>query len=129
MDIHHIGIATKSIDELAELYGSLLGIQVVHEEELETLRVAFLDLGHGYLELLEPVEASGPVASYLERHGSGIHHLALATDDIDAALDRARHLGITTIDDEPRPGAWGHEVAFLHPRDTGGVLLEFVASH
>lgn len=129
MQFHHIGIATDRIDRLTKMYTRLLGVEVVHEEELESLRVIFLDLGDGYIELLEPINGEGPIARYLDRHGSGIHHMALATDDIVGALERARGLGITTIDDEPRAGAWGHEVAFLHPSDTGGVLVEFVSTH
>jgi len=90
------------------------------------MSVVFLELDDGgYFELLEPT-AGGAIAGYLDREGPGIHHVALATDDIAAALDRARDLGIDLVDEEPRPGAWGHEVAFLHPRSTGGVLVEFV---
>jgi methylmalonyl-CoA/ethylmalonyl-CoA epimerase len=87
--------------------------------------VIFLDCENGYFELLEP-EAEGTIATYLDRNGPGIHHLALATGDIAKALDRAQELGVERIDEEPRPGAWGHEVAFLHPKSTGGILIEFV---
>lgn len=125
MEFDHAGIATEDADELAGLYGDLLEVQVAHEEVFDGMTVRFLDVGGGYLELLEPDE-DGAIADYLERHGPGIHHLALRTDDAAAALERARDLGIEPIDDEPRPGAWGHEVAFLHPASTGGVLLEFV---
>jgi methylmalonyl-CoA/ethylmalonyl-CoA epimerase len=89
------------------------------------MNVVFLDSGGGYFELLEP-DGEGTIADYLDRHGPGIHHLACATDDIEGALDRAEEMGIDRIDEEPRPGAWDHEVAFLHPRSTGGVLIEFV---
>lgn len=125
MRFDHAGIATDDADALAELYGDLLNAPIVHEETFDGMAVSFLDLGTGYLELLEPV-SDGPIADYLDDHGAGIHHLAFATDDIDAALDRARALDIGLVDEEPRPGAWGHDVAFLHPRDTGGVLVEFV---
>lgn len=127
MRFHHAGLATNDLDAIAATYVDLLGAASVHEERLEQLRVRFLDLGNGYLELLEPLQPEGPIARYLEGHGAGIHHLALATPDIGDALATARSLGITAIDDEPRPGAWGHEVAFLHPDDTGGALIEFVA--
>jgi len=125
MEFDHAGLATDDADHLAGLYGTLFDAPVVHEEELDDLRVVFLDLGNGYFELLEPI-AEGTVQRYLEKNGPGIHHLAVATDDIAAALETARDAGVSLIDEEPRPGAWGHEVAFLHPRDTGGVLLEFV---
>ncbi|QHS16019.1 methylmalonyl-CoA epimerase [Halopenitus persicus] len=128
MELHHVGIATRDVDALASLFADLLGMSVVHEEQVDGMRVVFLrGDGGGRLELLEPA-ADGPIATYLDRHGPGIHHLALSTADVAAALERARELGAEPIDDAPRPGAWGHEVAFLHPDSTGGVLLEFVAA-
>jgi methylmalonyl-CoA/ethylmalonyl-CoA epimerase len=125
MHFDHAGIATDDADALIDLYGDLFSMPAVHEEEFGDLRVVFLDCGDGYFELLEPIE-EGTVSRYLESNGPGIHHLALATDDIDAALDNARDHGVTLIDEEPRPGAWGHDVAFLHPKSTGGILIEFV---
>ncbi len=125
MRFDHAGIATDDADGLADLFVDLLDARVAHEEEFDGMEVVFLDLGNGYFELLEPTEG-GTIASYLDRQGPGIHHLALVTDDIAGALDRAREMGIEPIDEEPRPGAWGHDVAFLHPRSTGGVLVEFV---
>jgi methylmalonyl-CoA/ethylmalonyl-CoA epimerase len=124
MQFHHAGVATDDLAGLRGLFGDLLGAPVVHEERFDGMDVAFLAVGEGHLELLEPHDG-GPIADFLDRRGPGIHHLAFATD-AGAALERARDLGVETIDDEPRPGAWGHEVAFLHPRDTGGVLVEFV---
>ncbi|MFB6179308.1 MAG: methylmalonyl-CoA epimerase [Halorientalis sp.] len=126
MHFDHAGIATVDAAGLAATYETLLSAQIAHEEEFDGMRVVFLDVGDGYFEILEPLTDEGAIASYLDRNGSGIHHLALATDDIEGALDRARDLDITLIDDQPRDGAWGHQVAFLHPKDTGGVLLEFV---
>ena len=125
MQFDHAGVATDDADALAALYGDLLDAPVAHEEEFDGMSVAFLDLNGSYLELLEPRE-EGTIASYLDRHGPGIHHLAFATDDVAAALDAAREAGVELIDEEPRPGAWGHEVAFLHPGSTGGALIEFV---
>lgn len=122
----HAGIATDDIDALTDLYADLCGWSVAHRETFDGMRVVFLDVGNGYFELLEPEEDNGAIARYLDTNGPGIHHLALATPDIDAALADARDLGIDLIDDEPRAGAWGHDVAFLHPKSTGGVLLEFV---
>lgn len=126
MEFHHAGIATDDADGLAELYGELFDAPVVHRQRFEGMTVVFLELGEGYFELLEPHEG-GPIASYLDSHGPGIHHLALSTPAIDAALRRAQNCGVELIDTEPRPGAWGHDVAFLHPASTGGVLVEFVA--
>jgi methylmalonyl-CoA/ethylmalonyl-CoA epimerase len=126
MHFDHAGIATDDADRMAAQYESLLGAPVAHVEEFDGMNVVFLELGDSYFELLEPLDDEGAIASYLEKNGPGIHHLALATDDIEAALDTAREEGVELIDDEPREGAWGHEVAFLHPKSTGGVLLEYV---
>lgn len=125
MHIDHAGIATDDAAGLAALYEELFGLEIAHEEEFDGMSVVFLDCGNGYLELLEPLE-DGTIARYLEDDGAGIHHLALATDDIDAALETAREHDVALVDEEPRPGAWGHSVAFLHPKDTGGILIEFV---
>jgi methylmalonyl-CoA/ethylmalonyl-CoA epimerase len=125
MNIDHAGIATDDVDALAERYATLFDTPVVHEESFDGMDVVFLDCGDGYFELLEPRE-DGTIAQYLDRNGPGIHHLALATDDIAAALDRMEDHGVERIDEEPRPGAWDHEVAFLHPKSTGGVLIELV---
>ena len=125
MHFDHAGIATDDATALADLFTELFGLEVAHEEVFDGMRVVFLDCGNGYFELLEPLE-DGTIARYLESNGPGIHHLALATDDVDAALERARELGIDLVDEEGRPGAWGHTVAFLHPKSTGGILLEFV---
>lgn len=121
----HAGIATEDAAELARLYEELLGVERVHEETFDGMRVVFLAASESYLELLEPLE-DGPIASYLQREGPGVHHLAVRVGSVERAIERARDLGVEPVDESGRPGAWGHTVAFLHPRDTGGVLLEFV---
>jgi methylmalonyl-CoA/ethylmalonyl-CoA epimerase len=126
MHVDHIGIATEDADALADLYGELFHGLVAHEEEFEGMWVTFLEIDGAYVELLEPLDADTTIGRYLERRGSGMHHVALATDDIHDALENARAAGVDLIDEEPRAGAWGHEVAFLHPETTGGVLIEFV---
>ncbi|THE63501.1 methylmalonyl-CoA epimerase [Salinadaptatus halalkaliphilus] len=125
MHFDHAGIATEDARELATLYEALFGLETVHEEAFDGMRVVFLEVGDGYFELLEPLE-DGTIASYLEDNGAGIHHLALSTDDIEGALETVRDHDVALIDEEPRPGAWGHSVAFLHPKDTGGILIELV---
>jgi methylmalonyl-CoA/ethylmalonyl-CoA epimerase len=125
MEFHHVGVATRDGAALADLYTGLLGAPVAHEETVDGLAVTFLDCTNGYVELLEP-EDGGAVDDYLDDHGPGLHHVAFRTDDIEGALDRARASGVDLIDEQPRPGAWGHDVAFLHPGSTGGVLVEFV---
>jgi len=126
MRFHHAGIATDDADSLADLFGAVFDAPVAHSEQFDGMDIRFLELETGYFELLEPTDG-GPIASYLDSNGPGIHHLAIETTDIDAALQTASEHGIDRIDAEPRPGAWGHEVAFLHPSSTGGVLIEFVA--
>ena len=125
MHFDHAGIATDDAEGLADLFIELFDVPVAHKGSFEGVQVIFLDCENGYFELLEP-EAEGTIATYLDRNGPGIHHLALATGDIAKALNRAQELGVERIDEEPRPGAWGHEVAFLHPKSTGGILIEFV---
>ena len=125
MELHHVGVATSDADEMADLYVDLLGCPIAHEETFDGLRIRFLTVGDAYLELLEPV-GEGTIADYLDDRGPGIHHVAFVTDDLVGTLDTARELGIELVDENPRTGAWGHEVAFLHPRSTGGVLVEFV---
>ena len=126
MHFDHAGSATRNADSLTFLFEDLLGVDVAHQEWFDGMKLVFLEVGEGYLEVIEPTDEDGTIARYLDSEGPGIHHLAFATDDIEAALARADDRGIERIDEEPRQGAWGHTVAFLHPRDTGGVLVEFV---
>ena len=125
MDFDHVGVATDDAAGLASRFGDLFDAPVAHEETFDGMSVVFLELDHGYFELLEPHEG-GAIARYLDANGPGIHHVALATDDVEAALRTAREAGVELVDETPRPGAWGHEVAFLHPGSTGGVLVEYV---
>lgn len=125
MKFDHVGIATPDASQLATTLGNLFDAPVAHEETFDGLRVVFLGLTAGDLELLEPLEP-GTVQRFLDRQGPGLHHIAVRTDDIQTALDAAEAMGIELIDDEARPGARGHRVAFIDPKSTGGVLVEFV---
>ncbi|WP_336327263.1 methylmalonyl-CoA epimerase [Halovenus sp. HT40] len=125
MRVDHAGIATDNAESMVERYTALFDCSVAHEETFDGMEIHFLDLGNCYFEVIEPLE-DGAIASYLDRNGPGIHHLAIETDDIEASLETARELDIDLIDEQPRAGAWGHDVAFLHPGSTGGVLIEFV---
>jgi len=125
MRFDHAGVATDDAEGLAFLYEDLFGCEIVHEERFGELRVIFLALENGYFELLEP-QGEGTVSRYLDEHGPGLHHVAVETGDIEAALETAESAGAERIDEKPRQGAWGHRVAFLHPGSTGGVLIEFV---
>jgi methylmalonyl-CoA/ethylmalonyl-CoA epimerase len=126
MRFDHAGIATPDADAVVELYTELFDVPVVHEEEYRGMWMVFLDTGNGYFEVIEPLEEDSTIGRHLDREGAGIHHVALETDDVEAAMDTAREMGVELIDEEPRAGAWGHTIAFLHPRDTGGALIEFV---
>ena len=125
--IDHIGIAVRSIDEKLPLYRDILGLPFLGDEIVpsQRVRVAFFQIGESMIELLEPTSDDSPIAKYLERHGEGIHHLAAGCDDIVAARERAAQHGLRLLSDEPLDGAHGKLISFVHPRDTGGVLLEF----
>jgi methylmalonyl-CoA/ethylmalonyl-CoA epimerase len=122
----HVGIAVRNLAEKTALYRDVLGVPLTHEEVVpdERVRVAFFGSGETHVELLEPVDGIGPIAEFLERRGEGIHHLCFEVDDIEAALERVRAAGMTVIGQAPRQGAEGRRVAFLHPRTSGGVLIE-----
>jgi methylmalonyl-CoA/ethylmalonyl-CoA epimerase len=128
MKINHLGIATKGIDEALKFWADALGLDNVHTEVVEDqkVRVAMLPLGESRIELLEPVSDDSPISKFLEKRGGGIHHIAVETDDIEASLQQLKDNGIRLIDQNPRIGAEGCLVAFVHPASTGGVLLELV---
>jgi len=125
--VDHIGIAVRSVDSALRVYRSIgLDAAITETVPSEGVKVAFVPLGESHLELLESLTPDGVIAKFLEKRGEGLHHVALAVDDIVAAMDRARSAGLAVIDERPRQGARGRKVAFVHPKSTGGVLLEFV---
>jgi len=125
--VDHIGIAVRSVDSALRVYRSIgLDAAITETVPSEGVKVAFVPLGESHLELLESLTPDGVVAKFLEKRGEGLHHVALAVDDIVAAMDRSRSAGLAVIDERPRQGARGRKVAFVHPKSTGGVLLEFV---
>ena len=128
MKIEHIGIATPRLDDALRFWRDALGLEVVHTETVEDqgVRVAMLPVGEPRIELLEPTGESSPVAKFLEKRGPGIHHVAVRVPDIRSALARLKEKGARLIDEEPRVGARGCLVAFVHPSASGGVLLELV---
>ena len=128
MKVDHIGIATRSIEESLSFWRDALGLEVKHTETVEEqgVHVAMLPAGEPRVELLEPTGPSSPVAKFLERRGPGIHHVAVRVSDIRASLARLKREGARLIDEEPRVGAGGCLVAFVHPSASGGVLLELV---
>ncbi len=122
--LDHVAVAVSSLEESAVLYELLTGATRSPPETLEAqgVRVTFV----GQVELLEPLGPDTTVGRFLARRGPGLHHVAYRTDDIAAELARLDDAGIRLIDTEPRAGAGGHLVAFLHPSSTGGVLIELV---
>ncbi len=126
LGLDHVGIAVRDPRQRLPLWAEALGLPLDRAEVVPTegVRTWFLDFGGGHIELLEPLSGDSPVARALEKRGEGIHHLCLAVDDIAAALARLAAHGIEAIGGGARPGAGGCRVAFLHPKDTGGVLLE-----
>ena len=123
--VDHVGIAVKNLDEAVKFYESLgfkaSGYEVVAEQKV---KVAFLPCGDSELELLESTEPDGPIARFIEKNGPGIQHIAIRVDDIDKALEELKAQGVRLIDQTPRYGAGNARIAFVHPKATGGVLLE-----
>lgn len=128
MKINHLGIATNGIDEALSFWQDALGLENVHTEVVEDqkVRVAMLPIGESRVELLEPTSEDSPISKFLEKRGAGIHHIAVEVDDIVASLAKLKENGIKLIDEEPRIGAEGCLVAFVHPKSANGVLLELV---
>src|SRR3954452_9883354 len=126
--IDHIGVATDDLAGSVALYEKTLGMPLAHRETVESqgVEAVLLDVGDGHVELLSPLGPDTAVGKFLARKGAGLHHVAYAVDDIDAALVRLAATGVELIDSEPRVGIRDSRVAFLHPRSTGGVLTEIV---
>jgi methylmalonyl-CoA/ethylmalonyl-CoA epimerase len=124
--IDHLGIAVRSIEASLPLYTGMLGLDLHEIEEVadQKVRTAVFHVGESRIELLEPTSPESPVAKFLEKRGEGIHHVALGVPDVAAALAKFKAEGATLIDAAPRKGAGGAMIAFIHPKSTGGVLLE-----
>lgn len=125
--IEHIGIAVKSLNDSIQYYEEVLGLKCYSIEEVtdQKVKTAFFMVGQTKIELLEATSDESPIAKFIEKKGEGIHHLAFAMDDVAEALTHAESKGIQLIDKQPRPGAEGLMIGFLHPKSTGGVLTEF----
>lgn len=124
--IEHLGIAVKSIEEALPFFEGVLGLTCYNIEEVadQKVRTAFLKIGEVKLELLEPTSDESPIAKFIEKRGEGIHHLALSSDDVAPALEEFKGKGIRLIDEKPRKGAEGLNIAFVHPKSAHGILLE-----
>jgi len=122
--ISHIGIAVKAIAETLPFFREVLGLSEVDLDDADGARIVGLSAGEPLVELLEADDPASPIGRFVAKRGAGIHHICFAVDDLDATLERCRQAGIELIDDKPRVGAEGKRIAFLHPRSTGGVLIE-----
>lgn len=124
--VDHIGIAVSNLEETLKVYTEILGLELSGVEVVEDqkVRVAFLPIGDTEIELLESTQPDGPIAKFIEKKGEGIQHIAFRVEDIHAALEDMRQKGVRLIDEQPRYGAGGAQIAFLHPKSTNGVLVE-----
>lgn len=124
--LDHIGIAVTGLAEALAFYKEALGLDVSapHDVPSEQVRAVFVPVGESSLELLEATTRDSPIGRFVERHGPGLHHITLTVPDLDAALASLASRGVKLIDQQPRPGAHGSRVAFVHPSAAGGVLLE-----
>lgn len=125
--VDHIGIAVKDLQEAKKFYVEKLGLTHLPEDEVveqQKVKVSFFPCGDSELELLESTSEDGPIAKFIEKNGEGVQHIALRVDNIEAALADLKEKGVRLIDEKPRYGAGGASIAFVHPKATGGILLE-----
>jgi len=127
-NLDHVGIAVRDLESAIAAYGDKYGVEPLHREVVESQGVeeALLPIGGSFVQLLQPVDSNSPVARFLEKRGEGLHHVAYAVLDIDAALAHLRAGGAKLIDETPRVGGRGARIAFVHPADLAGTLMELV---
>ena len=126
LKIDHLGIAVNSVDEGKTFWTDALGLEFEGTETVAEQKVttAFFPVGESEVELLESTAPDGPIAKYIDKKGPGIQHIAFRVENIEAALQELKEKGVRLIDETPRKGAGGAKIAFLHPKATGGVLVE-----
>jgi len=122
--ISHVGIAVRALGDSAPLFAEILGLAEVPLGDSDGARIRGFDASGSLVELLESSDEGSPIGKFIARRGPGIHHICFAVDDLDATLERCRSAGVELVDEVPRPGAEGKRIAFLHPRSTGGILVE-----
>lgn len=126
--INHLGLAPQKPDVTKSFFGDILGLPLQGEEQVDDqkVHVSFFSCGESRLESLTPTDAASPIAKFLEKKGSGIHHVALEVDNLSEWLQYLLSKGVELIDEHPRRGAHDTQIAFVHPRATGGILVELV---
>lgn len=126
--VDQIAIAVPDLDEALAFYERAFGLVPEYRERVDSdgVEEAMIDVGGVYLQLLQPTRDDSPIAKYLAKNGPGLHHLGFGVESVGAALDHLREQDVRLIDEAPRPGGGGHTVAFVHPKGTGGVLVELV---
>ncbi len=126
LKIDHLGVAVNSISEGKNFWADVLGLEFEGTETVEEQKVttAFFPVGESEVELLESTSPDGPIAKYLEKKGAGLQHIAFRVENIESALQELKDKGVRLIDEKPRHGAGGAKIAFLHPKATGGILVE-----
>lgn len=122
--ISHVGIALEALGDALPFFRDVLGLGEVKLDDADGARIVGFSAGDSLVELLEADNPASPIARFVAKRGPGIHHICFSVDDLDATLDRCRAAGIQLIDQKPRIGAEGKRIAFLHPKSTGGVLVE-----
>jgi methylmalonyl-CoA epimerase len=130
MNLHHVGIAVDDLDAAILVYSDLFGATLEHRERVEDqgVEAASLRVGDSRIELLQPLGPETPVGRFLAKRGPGMHHMAFEVEDLTAELARLKAHDVLLIDERPRRGMFGLQVAFVHPEATGGVLAEFVSN-
>ena len=126
LKVDHIGIAVKDLEQAKKFYTEVLGMTVMGEETVEQqkVKVCFIPCGDSEIELLESTAPDGPIAKFIDKNGEGVQHIALRVDNVEAAIADLKAKGVRMIDEVPRYGAGGASIAFVHPKSTGGILLE-----
>ena len=129
LNLHHLGIAVVDLDAAILVYSDLFGATLEHRELVEDqgVEAASLRVGESRIELLQPLGPDTPVGRFIAKRGPGMHHMAFEVEDLAAELDRLKAHGVVLIDEQPRRGLFGLQVAFVHPEATGGVLAELVS--
>jgi methylmalonyl-CoA epimerase len=124
--IKHIGLAVSDLEAAKRFYEESLGLNVEREETLGEMKIAFVPVGEVNIELIQSTTEDGVIAKFIAKRGEGVHHIAYEVEDVSSALEELKARGVNLVDETPREGAGGTEVAFVHPKSAHGVLTELV---